>query len=68
MVAFIATSHNDRLKALHSAPFPEQFPVGVIAGEGKPTVRPPEQVLLLVVVEGGIPPALLSTLHLEVVE
>src|SRR4051812_45142422 len=40
----------------------------MLAGEGKAAVRPPEETLLLIVHEGGISPALLSALHLEVVK
>jgi hypothetical protein len=40
----------------------------VLAGEGEAAVGPPEEVLLLLVDEGGIALALLSALHLEAVE
>src|SRR5215210_4955708 len=55
-------------KPFHPAPLPEKRPVRVLAGEGQPTVGPPEQVLLLIVHEGGISPALPPALHLEIVE
>ena len=38
------------------------------AREGEAAVGLPEQVFILVVDEGGIPPASLSALHLEVVK
>ena len=49
-------------------PLPQERPVGVLAGEGEAAVAEAEQPALLVVDEGGITPALLSALHLEVVE
>ena len=40
----------------------------MLAGEGEAAVGPSEQVVLLVVDEGGISPPLIAALHLEVVE
>jgi hypothetical protein len=55
-------------RPLQPPPLPKQCPIGVLAGEGKPPIGPPEEVLLLLVHEGGNSPALLAALHLEVVE
>jgi hypothetical protein len=49
-------------------PLPQKRPIRVLAGEGEASVREAEEVFLLVVDEGGISPALLTALHLEVVE
>jgi hypothetical protein len=63
-----APRYRQRTIPTPSADPPEQRPVGVLTGEGKAAVGEAEEVLLLVVDEGGIAPALLSALHLEVVE
>ena len=53
---------------IDAAPLLEQLLVGMVSREGKAAVGPPEVVVFLAVDEGGIPPALLSAFHLEVVE
>jgi hypothetical protein len=54
-------------KAPHPSSLPQELPIGVLAGEGEAAVGPPEEVLLLVIHEGRVAPALLAALNLEIV-
>jgi hypothetical protein len=61
-------SVSGRVTLRYPAPLSKQPPVSVLAGEGEAAVGPPEQVMLLVVDEGGISPSLRPAFHLEVVQ
>ena len=56
------------LQPAQTAPFPQKSPVGVLAGEVKPTVSIAEEDMLFVVDVGSISPADLPELDLQVVE
>src|SRR5215217_2830267 len=55
-------------KALQPPPFPKERPVGVLAGKGEAAVAEAQQPALLVVDVGGVAPADLPVLDLQLVE